>query len=61
MWLSGLRTQIVSLWMQVLPGLAQWVKDLALLQAAAYVVDAAGIVHCCGCGAGRQLQFQFNP
>ena len=35
-----------------LPGLAQWVKDLALLQAAAYVTDVAWIPHCCGCGYG---------
>ena len=35
-----------------IPGLAQWVKGLALPQAAAEVTDAAGIWHCCGCGVG---------
>ena len=35
LWLSGLRTQVVSMRMQILsiPGLAQWVKDLALPRA----------------------------
>ena len=42
-------------------GLAQWVKDLALPQAAAQVTDAARIWHCCGCGAGWQLQLQLDP
>ena len=36
----------------LIPGVAQWVQDPALLQA----VDVAQI-HCCyGCGVGRQLQ-----
>ena len=35
-----------------IPGLTQWVKDLALLQAAMEVTDAARIWRCCGCGAG---------
>ena len=37
-------------------GLAQWVKDLALPSAVAYVTDAARIPHCCGCGVDLQLQ-----
>ena len=37
-----------------IPGLAQWVKDQGLLQAAAQVTDAAWIP--CGCGVGLQLQ-----
>ena len=36
LWLSGLRTKLVTIRMWVLiPSLAQWVKDLALLQAVA--------------------------
>ena len=41
-------------------GLAQWVKDLALPKAAAWVVDVVWIWSCCGCGAGSQLQVQFD-
>ena len=37
-----------------IPGLAQWVKDLALLQAVAQVADLAWT--CCGCDVGWQLQ-----
>jgi len=32
----------------LIPGLAQWVKDLVLPQAAAEVADAARILCCCG-------------
>ena len=39
-----------------IPGLAQWVKDLALLQAASQVTDVAQILRGCGCGVGWQLQ-----
>ena len=39
-----------------IPGLTQWVKDLALLQAETYVTDAAPTPCCCGCGIGWQLQ-----
>ena len=42
------------------PGLAQWVKDLALLQAVVCVTDAAQILHCCCCGVGQQLQLQLD-
>ena len=31
-----------------IPGLAQWVKDPSLLQAAAWVADAAQTQGCCG-------------
>ena len=37
----------------LIPGLAQWVKVLALPQAAGWVTDAAGIWHCCGCAVGQ--------
>ena len=43
-----------------IPGLAHWVKDLLLLQAAAYVADAARIQCCCGYGVGLQLQLGFS-
>ena len=39
-----------------IPGLAQWVKDLALPWAVVWVVDVAWIWHCCGCDVGWQLQ-----
>ena len=38
------------------PGLAQWVKDLALPGAAAWVVDAAWMLRCRGCAVGQQVQ-----
>ena len=38
-----------------IPGLAQWVKDLALLSAVVEVTDVAQILHYCGCGVGWQL------
>ena len=34
-----------------IPGLTQWVKDLAL-QAVLWVADLAWMRHCCGCGVG---------
>ena len=40
----------------LIPGLAEWVKDLALLQAAVSVTDTPRIPCCCGCGVGQQLQ-----
>ena len=43
------------------PGLAQWIKDLVLLQAVAWVTDAAQTWCGCGCGVGRQLQLQLDP
>ena len=44
-----------------IPGLAQWVKDLALLQAAALIEGVVQIRCGCGCSVGRQLQLQFDP
>ena len=45
----------------LIPGLAQWIKDPALPQAAAQVSDAALIQYCWGCGTGWQLQLRFDP
>ena len=46
-----------------IPGLSQWVKDLALLKAVVQVTDTAWILSCCGCGCdeGQQLKLQFVP
>ena len=43
------------------PGFIQWVKDLALPWAVVWVTDTARIWHCCGCGAGWQLQLRLDP
>ena len=40
-----------------IPGLTQWVKDLALPQAVALVANTAQIRRFCGYGIGLQLQF----
>ena len=62
LWLSGLRTpQGVREDAGSTPGLAQWVTDSALPQAAALVADAAWIQCCCGCGVGRQLRLLLDP
>ena len=37
-----------------IPGLAQWVKDLALLWAVVKVTDVVRILRCSGCGVGLQ-------
>ena len=39
----------------LIPGLAQWLKDLALPQAVMEPADAARIPSGYGCGVGRQL------
>ena len=39
----------------LIPGLAQWVKDPVWLQIVATVADAARILSCCGCGVCWQL------
>ena len=38
-----------------IPGLAQWVKDLALPRAVVEVTDMAQIPSCCDCGLGQWL------
>ena len=43
-----------------IPGLSQWVKDLALLLAVVQVEDAPWNLSCCDCGTGRQLQLQSD-
>ena len=45
----------------LIPGLARWVEDLALLCVVVQVADVAQIPHCCGCGVGQQVQLQFDP
>ena len=44
-----------------IPGLAQWVKYLALPKDVAWVEDVAQILRCCGYGVGQWLQLQFDP
>ena len=44
----------------LIPGLSRWVKDLALLQAAAQAANEAWIWCGCGCDVGLQLQLQFH-
>ena len=43
-----------------IPGLSQWVKDPALLQAAVQITDVARIWRGCGCGIGQELQLQSD-
>ena len=45
----------------LMPGLAQWLKDLALSQAVVWVTETAWIWSCCGCGVGWRLRLQFDP
>ena len=46
-----------------IPGLAQWVEDLALPWAVVWVADVAQIQHFCGCGCGvgQRLQLLLDP
>ena len=43
------------------PGLAQWVKDLALPSAVVYSENSAQNLRCCGCGVGQWLQLRLHP
>ena len=62
LWLRGLRIQYSDCEdVDSIPGLAQWVKDLVLLQAAAQVTDMAWIWCCCGCGIGRHCGSHSTP
>ena len=38
-----------------IPGLDQWIKDWAQLQAVVQVQDTARTPGCCGCGIGQQV------
>ena len=39
-----------------IPGLAQWIGDLALPWAVVEVKDVAPVLSCCGCVVGQRLQ-----
>ena len=45
----------------LIPGLAQWVKDLALPCTVLQIEEVTQIMSCCGCGMGWQLQLWFDP
>ena len=45
----------------LVPGHAQWVKDLAFPGAVVYIADSAWILCCCSCDIGQQLQLRFDP
>ena len=44
-----------------IPGLTQWVKDLALPWVVVWVTVEARIPHCCGCGVGWQPYLLLDP
>ena len=44
-----------------IPGLTQWVKDLALPGAVVQITDPARIWRCCGCGAGPAVVALIRP
>ena len=44
-----------------IPGLAQRVKDPALLWAVVWFADVARILRCCGCRVGQRLQLPTEP
>ena len=45
----------------LVPDLARWVGDLALLGAVVWITHAALIACCCGCDVGLQLQLWMQP
>ena len=45
----------------LIPGLTQWVKDLALPQPAVQIADVACIWHCCGCSIGPSCSSKSTP
>ena len=45
----------------LIPGLARWVKDQALLGVVVWVTDMARIWHCCGYGIGRATVALIRP
>ena len=47
--------------MSSIPDLAHWIKDLALLQAAAWITDVARIPCGCGCGIGSSCSSDSTP
>ena len=44
-----------------IPGLAQWIKDPALLRAVVWVADVAQIPCCGGSGVGWCLDLRLDP
>ena len=44
-----------------IPGLGQWVKDLALPQAAVLVANGVPIPRCCGCDVGQCCSSNLTP
>ena len=46
----------------LIPGLAQWIKNLATVSCGVGCRHGSGpILHCSGCGIGWQLQLLFDP
>ena len=53
-------TNQTSIYGSLIPGLSQWVDDLALPWAVVWVTHVPWIPRCCGCDVGQQLQLQFD-